>query len=365
MVPQANRKRIVTHPIATFDEFRDAVSAYRLPRVLLVALELDLFTTVGGRSWTIPDLAKELKVSERGLSILCRNLAAVGILQKKGASYRNSRLGATALNADHRAYRGGYLNLIKRHWVDWIRLSESVRNGLPIDHDTPDSPDYRRQFTWAMHHRTLEIAPAIAAQVHMGRAKTLLDLGGGPGTYAMAFLARNPTLRATVCDREPALEVAKEIAGTHRARHRLSYLPLDFSRDPIPGSYDVIWCSNVLHIYSPEENQAIFRRARAALKPGGRFIIQDAFLHDREGLYPAEASLFAVAMLLFTDGGNTYSASETTKWLKDAGYVVVKTLPIKKGTEDWEEGVLEAMVPGPRSKTTVRRTRLSRDKKVR
>ena len=164
-------------------------------------------------------------------------------------------------------------------------------------------------------------------------------------------------LRATVCDREAALEVAKEIADTHKARRRLSYLPLDFSIEPIPGAYDVIWYSNVLHIYSPEENQAIFRRALAALTPGGRFIIQDAFLRDREGLYPTEVSLFAVSMLLFTEGGNTYSASETAKWLEGAGFVGVRTLPIKKGTEDWEDGVLEASVPGLRPKTTVRRTR--------
>ncbi len=359
MVLQTNRKCIVTQRITTFEEFRDAVSAYRLPRVLLAALELDLFTAVGTRSWTIPDLAKELKVSERGLSILCRNLAAAGVLQKKGVSYRNSRLGATALNADHRSYRGGYLNLIKRHWADWVRLLESVRSGLQIDHDTPDSPDYRRQFTWAMHHRTLEIAPAIAAQVPLARSKTLLDLGGGPGTYAMAFLATYPRLRATVCDREAALEVAKEIAGTHKARRRLSYLPLDFSKEPIPGTYDAIWYSNVLHIYSPEENQAIFRRVLTALRPGGRFIIQDAFLHDREGLYPAEASLFAVSMLLFTEGGNTYSASETAKWLKEAGFIGVRTLPIKKGTEDWEDGILEASVPVPHPKKPVRRTRSS------
>ena len=365
MVLQANRTRIVTQRITTFGEFRDAGSAYRLPLVLLVALELDLFTTVGDRSWTIPDLAKQLKVSERGLSILCPNLAAVGVLQKKGVGYRNSRLGATALNADHRAYRGGYLNLIKSHWGDWIRLLESVRSGLPIDHDTPDSPDYRRQFTWAMHHRTLEIAPAIAAQIPLAGSQTLLDLGGGPGTYAMAFLAKHPMLRATVCDREAAIEVAKEIADTHKARRRLSYLPLDFSRKPILGTYDVIWYSNVLHIYSPEENLAIFRRAGAALRPGGRFIIQDAFLHDREGLYPVEASLFAVSMLLFTRGGNTYSVPETAKWLKEAGFVGVKQLPLKKGTEDWEGGILEASVPGSRLKTTVRRTRSSRNRKAR
>jgi len=349
-------KGVVSPHITTFDEFREAISAYRLPRVLLAALELDLFTTVGDRSWTVADLSKELKVSERGLSILCRNLAAAGVLEKKGPIYKNSRLGATALNANHRTYRGGYLSLIRTHWADWVRLLESVRSGLPIDHDIPDGPDYRRQFTWAMHHRTIEIAPAIAAQVSLGRASTPLDLGGGPGTYAMAFLEKNPTLRATVCDREAALEVSKEIAGTHRAGRRLSYLPLDFSKEPIPGSYDVIWYSNVLHIYSGEENQAIFRRAFAALAPGGRFIIQDAFLHDREGLYPAEASLFAVSMLLFTEGGNTYSVSETAKWLKAAGFVGVKILPIKKSTEDWEGGLVEASAPGRRPKAIVRRT---------
>ncbi len=360
MLPRT-RKGVVSPRITTFDKFRDAISAYRLPRVLLAALELDLFTAVGDRSWTVDALSQELKVSKRGLSILCRNLAAAGVLRKKGPIYKNSRLGATALNGNHRTFRGGYLNLIRTHWGDWERLLESVRSGLPIDHDIPDTPDYRRQFTWAMHHRTLEIAPAIAAQLHMGRAQTLLDLGGGPGTYAMAFLAKNPRLRATVCDREAALEVAKEIAATHKAARRLSYLPLDFSKEPIPGIYDVIWYSNVLHIYSPEENQAIFRRAFSALAPGGRFILQDAFLHDREGLHPAEASLFAVSMLLFTTGGNTYSALETAKWLKEAGFDGIKALPLKKGTEDWENGILEASVPGPHLKTNARRTQLRRN----
>ncbi len=42
-----------------------------------------------------------------------------GLLKKKGETYRNSRLGATALNAHHPAYRGDYLRLITSHWADW------------------------------------------------------------------------------------------------------------------------------------------------------------------------------------------------------------------------------------------------------
>jgi SAM-dependent methyltransferase len=352
-------------PIRTFEEFRDAVSAYRLPRVILTALELKIFTAIGARTRVVSDLARELKVSERGLRILCRNLATAGLLHKNGDQYRNSRLAATALNAGDPAYRGHYLNLITSHWTDWARLTESVRTGAPLEKDEPESPDYRRQFTWAMHHRTLESAPRIAAQIPLKGCKTFLDLGGGPGTYAMAFLTKNPGLRATVCDRPAALDVAKEIAATHKAGSRLSYLPLDLLIEDIPGQFDVIWYSNVMHIYSPEQNQAVFRRVKAALAPGGRFIIQDALLHDREGLVPEEASLFALSMLLFTETGNTYSVAETTTWLKEAGFGSVRLLKMKKGMEDWEGGILEAVSLGDNSKTPGRRRRSTKSSRLR
>jgi SAM-dependent methyltransferase len=356
VVCEDDRRGSVSKRIGTFDDFRDAIQRYRLPRVLIAAIELNLFTAIGTKAWAIPDLAGNLNVSERGLAILCRNLAMAGLLKKHGEIYRNSQLAATALNARHPAYRGDYLRLITSHWIDWVRLPESVKSGLPIDHDEPDAPDYRRQFTWAMHHRTLETAPKIAAQIDLRGARTLLDLGGGPGTYAMAFLAKNPTLRATVCDRPTALDVAKEIASTHKAGARLSYMPLDLLTEAIPGTFDVIWYSNVLHIYSPQDNQALFLRALAALNPGGRLLIQDAFLHDKEGLLPEEASLFAVSMLLFTERGNTYKVAETKSWLTHAGFERIKVLRMKKGTEDWEGGILEARSPGTNAKTRARRT---------
>lgn len=352
-------------PITTFEQFRDALAAYRLPRVILTALELKLFTVIGKRAWLLPDLARELKVSERGLSILCRNLAMTGLLHKRGNRYRNSPLAASALNADDPAYRGSYLHLMTNHWNHWLRLMESVRTGEPLDKDEPEAPDYRRQFTWAMHYRTLETAPMIAAQLPLNKAKTLLDLGGGPGTYAMAFLAKNPGLRGTVADRPAALEVAKEIAATHTAGSRLSYLALDLLTDDIAGRFDVIWYSNVLHIYSPKQNLDVFRRAKAALNDGGRLIIQDAFLHDREGLFPEEASLFAVSMLLFTETGNTYSVTDTTAWLKEAGFAAVRPVKMAKEKEDWEGGILEAVVPVGRTKRRGRRTRSARSSQSR
>ncbi|MGH7236401.1 MAG: methyltransferase [Nitrospiraceae bacterium] len=329
-------------PLRTFDEFRDAVSAYRLPRILFTALDLNLFTVMGARTWTIQGLAKRLRVSTRGLAILCRNLAGAGLLKKRGARYRTTVLASAALNARSPAYRGAYLDLLRGQWEDWSKLTESVRRGRPVEHDDPDDPKYRRAFTWAMHHRSIDVAPQVAAQVNLKGVRTLLDLGGGPGTYALAFLARNPALRATVCDRPAALTVAREIAASLRHGRRLDYLPLDFMSHPVPGRYDVIWYSNVLHIYSPAQNKSLLRRMTSALNPGGRLLIQDAFVLDRNGLYPQEANLFAVTMLLFTEEGNTYGVGDTTEWLREAGLGRVRRVKLRDGTGDWEGGLLEA-----------------------
>nr|MBI3613742.1 methyltransferase domain-containing protein [Nitrospirota bacterium] len=351
--------------IRTFEDFRDAVSAYRLPRILISALELDLFTVMGGRAWTIPTLTRRLRASRRGLDILCRNLAGVGLLRKQGHSYRSGPLGLGELNAKSPKYRGAYLRLLKNHWADWSHLTKHVRSGKPLEDDEPDAAAYRREFTWAMHHRSMEVAPKVAAQVSVKGAQTFLDLGGGPGTYALAFLAKNPKLKATVADRAPALEVAREIAATVPQGKRLSYVPVDFVRQPIPGKYDVIWYSNVLHIYSPEENRQVFRRAAAALNPGGRLLIQDAFLQDDDGLYPQEANLFAVTMLLFTERGNTYTVKDTTAWLRLAGFAGIGPVTIRAGTGDWDGGILEASLPSRRPGSRARRGRSAKNSPAR
>jgi SAM-dependent methyltransferase len=330
--------------IRTFEDFRDAVAAYRLPRVLLTALDLDLFTVIGARTWSVPVLARHLRVSPRGVEILCRNLASVGLLRKNRNRYRNSELAATVLNAKSGSYRGAYLKLLQGQWDDWSTLTRSVCLGQPVvDDEELDETAYRRQFTWAMHHRSMDVAPRIARQLDLHRARTLLDLGGGPGTYALAFMKRNLRLRATVCDRAPALEVAKEIAAQSPVGHRLSYAPVDFIKQPIPGRYDVVWLSNVIHIYCPKNNQKLLRKILRVLPPGGRLLLQDAFLHDRNGLVPLDANLFAVTMLLFTDQGNTYSVREVTDWLLGAGFRQVKLIKMKDGTGDWAGGILEAV----------------------
>ncbi len=331
--------------IQSFKQFRDLVYGFRLPKIIFSALELDLFNMMGKRKWTISQLAKQLNASHRGMEILCRNLASTGLLRKLQTGYQASKFATTYLQQNSADYRGDYLALMQRQWEEWSRLTEVVTTGIPVDSQEPETPEYRRSFTWAMHHRSQEPAQQVAKQVSLKSARSFLDLGGGPGTYALAFVQNNPHLQATVMDRPAALEVARTLAKQASAESRLSFQAGNFVSDKIPGTYDIVWYSNVLHIYSPSENLKVFRKIKRALKPGGRLIIQDTFLLDPHGLRPLETNLFAVTMLLYTDTGNTYSLQDVRTWLQKAGLSRTRIIRLKKGTGDWEGQLLEARRP--------------------
>jgi ubiquinone/menaquinone biosynthesis C-methylase UbiE len=234
---------------------------------------------------------------------------------------------------------------MQRQWKEWSRLTEVVTSGIPADSQEPETPEYRRSFSWAMHHRSQEPAQQVAKQIALQSARSFLDLGGGPGTYALAFLRKNPHLQATVMDRSAALDVARTLASQVSVESRLSFQAGNFIDDRIPGKYDIVWYSNVLHIYSPAENLKVFRKIKRALTPGGRLLIQDTFLQDSQGLRPLETNLFAVTMLLYTETGNTYPLTDVRSWLHKAGLSRTRVIRLKQGTGDWEGQLLEARPP--------------------
>ncbi len=332
--------------IQTMNQFNDAISAYRLPGVLATAVTLDVFTRMGEKTWTPKALAGALKANARAVEILLRNLATVGLVRKRGAAYVAGPLGRTCLNRRSPDYQGALLDLFTQHWESWIQLAKVVKTGKPaISKSAANNrnPAYLRSFTWAMHQRSLKAAQETAAQLNLNSARSLLDVGGGPGTYALEFLKTHSSLRAGVWDRPAALAVARRIAKPLRHGARLSCYPGDFFDDPVPGRFDVMWVSNVIHMFSPAENTTLFRKLKRALNPGGRLLIQDTFLMNKPGFNELATNLFAATMLMYTPTGNTYAAGDVGKWLTTAGFQRSRCLQLKRGTGDWDGVIIEAV----------------------
>jgi predicted O-methyltransferase YrrM len=182
-----------------------------------------------------------------------------------------------------------------------------------------------RHFTLMLAGRAKNIAPVLAQKVDLASAQCLLDIGGGTGLYSIAFLQRFPQLKAIIFDRPSVLKVAAEFAQQYGVADRLTCLAGDMFTDPFPAHCDCHLLSNVLHDWDIPECCQIVARSTAALPPGGRLLIHDAFLHDDHSgpLYPA---LFSVALMILTEGRN-YSAAEYKSWLTAASLTPGEPIP--------------------------------------
>jgi len=187
-----------------------------------------------------------------------------------------------------------------------------------------------RALTLALAGRAKNVAPFLAKAVPLGKARLLLDVGGGTGIYSIALLQKNPGLRAIVLDRPEVLKVAAEMAEAYGVGARLELLAGDMFTDPWPEA-DTILLSNILHDWDAPQCQALIQRCAASLpsrtrtRPGGRLCIHDVFLNDAlDG--PLPIALYSAALFSLTEG-RAYSAAEYRAWLREAGLRVRSVRP--------------------------------------
>src|SRR6185369_1048705 len=173
----------------------------------------------------------------------------------------------------------------------------------------------------------MQIAPRIVSNVDLQGRRRLLDLGGGPGTYAIHFCQANPQLEATVYDLPSTRRFAEKTIASFGLDDRIKFHDGDFISDDVPGGFDVAWLSHILHGEGPEGCAVILRRAVAALEPGGMLMVQEFILDDDMNgpLFPA---LFSLNMLLGTPQGQAYSQRQLEEMMTAAGVGSIRRLEI-------------------------------------
>ncbi len=174
-----------------------------------------------------------------------------------------------------------------------------------------------RALTLALAGRAHNVAPVLARNYPLDGARRLLDVGGGTGIYAIAWLQRHPGLTAIVWDRPEVLKVAREMAEAFGVVDRLELIPGDMFLDPVPTGADVVLLSNILHDWDVPACRELVARCASGLPTGGRLLVHDVFLNDAlDG--PLPVALYSAALFRLTEG-RAYSAAEYRDWLSEAG----------------------------------------------
>ena len=314
------------------DPIDDIATGYQSSQILLAANRLGIFAALGNGSKDARRLAADLDASPRGMRILCDALVDLGLLDRVGPDYANSPDARKHLLPDSPEPRSDLLSHGAKQYERWGRLYDAVKSGTPVPDDDLDPRllEGERAFARAMADVGRRSAAATCEQLDLSGARQLLDVGGGPGIYAIEFAQRWPGLRITVLDTEEALAVARQNVTAAGLADRIHLHPGDAFVDDLAGPFDAIFVSNVIHIYSAVDNQKLIERCAASLAPGGQLILKDFFL-DANRRNPPGGVVFAVNMLVSTDEGDCYTVGEAQSWFEAAGlrFEVVKDVASK------------------------------------
>lgn len=309
-------------------ELLRASGGYWASSAIQAGVVLGIFSALGERQATAEEVAAGIRADARGTGVLLDALAALGLAVKSEGRYANTPFGRRYLCDDS---PDNLCHMIRHHhhlMESWARLHEAVSAGRPVrQRSSHAGGEVREAFLMGMHNSAMLLAPHVAPVVDLHGRRRLLDLGGGPGTYAVHFCRENPGLSATVLDFPDTGRIAERIIARFGLEGRVAFEGGDFLEDDVKGPYDAVWLSHILHGEGPEECRGIIRKASAALEPGGVFLVHEFVLDDaKDGpVYPA---LFSLNMLLGTPAGRAYSEGELRAMLEEAGICNVRRLPM-------------------------------------
>jgi (2Fe-2S) ferredoxin len=301
------------------DDLNAQIRGFQESRVILTALELDVFTAVGERAGAA-EVAGRLGADERSTGMLLNALAAMGLLQKQGPWFRNSPVAARFFSSASPACARPALLHTAGLWKSWSTLTEAVRAGTSVmDREVGERGDaWIRTFIAAMHRNACERAGAVVRAVGAVPGR-MLDVGGGSGAYSIAFAQANPLLQADILDLPEVAPIAQGHIHDAGLDGRVSVRRGDLRGDMLGEDYSLVFVSAICHMLGPDENRDLLRRCFAALAPNGRIVVQD-FILEPEKTSPKSAALFALNMLTGTRAGSTYSEPEYAGWLNQAGF---------------------------------------------
>jgi len=316
------------------ETIKDLVSSFQHIRVLLTAFELKIFTVLSNDSNSSIDVSKKIKAAKRSTDRLLNALVSLGYLVKKNDTFSNTEFSEKYFVKGKPAYMSSLMHSANL-WHTWSTLTESVIKGTSVKQQSSKINDrgeeWLESFIAAMHYRAAQQADEVVKLIDMKGVSRVLDLGGGSGAYAMAFVRAKKGVTATVYDLPNVIPLTKKYIHNAGYADQITVAEGDYSLDKLPLDFDMIFLSAVVHINSMEENSKLIKKCTKSLRKSGTIVILDQIM-DESRTKPLNGAMFALNMLVGTEYGDTYTESEMTNWFIKAGLTSVKRVDTPFGS---------------------------------
>ena len=308
-------------------------SAFWASKVLLTAVEFDLFTVLGNESMTAEQLGNKLGIHPRGRFDFFDSLVASGFIDRKGdginGKYKNTANTAAFLNKNSPMYIGGMPEMLNsRLFGFWNNLGEALKtaqpqneikhNGKPMFEELYADNAKLGQFLDAMTGFQAANFQLLGQQFHFENYKTVTDIGGALGLLSRIIASQHSHLTFNTFDLPPVAPLAQQHINEAGLNDRIKAISGDFFIDDFPKA-DVITMGNILHDWNLEKKKFLIKKAYDALPEGGVLVAIENLIDDarRENLF---GMLMSLNMLIEFGDAFDYTGENFREWCGEAGF---------------------------------------------
>src|SRR3990172_4421576 len=199
------------------------ISSFASARVILTANHFRIFDHLEGRGKTAIAVSKVLASDGRATEVLLNSLTGLGLIEKKADRYRNTALASKYLVKGKPRYQGDILNHYETLWDNWSGLNTVLKTGRPFR-----KAHNHESFILGMHNLASLKVKEVISHLDLKGVKRLLDLGGGPGTYSMAFARKK--MEVVLFDFPDTLKIARTLIKKAGLEEHIRLLPGDFTK---------------------------------------------------------------------------------------------------------------------------------------
>lgn len=335
----------LTQPIARRHaaQLFDLCAGFTYTQILLASVRLGLLETLRRGPRDAVQLSLELGVPKVSLQRLLEACEALRLLERRGKDcFGLGRLGALVLTEP------GLLSLIEHNALLYTDLADPVnllrgkrdrgRLGRYWAYAREASPagigaDRVRAFSELMTTSQDPVAREVLNAHDFREHHTLLDVGGGEGSFLRHAAARFPHLSLMLFDLPPVIERARQSLEEHGFADRIALASGDFRYDSLPRGADVMTLIRVLHDHNDGAALAILRAACLALPENGTLLVAEPMC----GLpgAPRVGEAYMNFYLLAMGQGRARTPREIGDLLRTAGFRRVRLrrtrVPIRGG----------------------------------
>jgi len=316
-------------------------TAFWASKVLLTAVEFDLFSTLGDAAMTAPELGDLLGIHPRATYDFLDALVALRFLDRENdgpeGRYRNTAETSAFLVKQSPSYIGGLPEMLNaRLFGFWNNLGEALRTGQPQNEikltgksvfEELYADDVRLgEFLHGMSGFQAANFSALAEQFDFSHYQTVTDVGGSLALLSRLVAARHPHLYFQSFDLPPVGPHAKRAIEAAGLGDRIQVASGDFFTDPLPKA-DVVTMGNILHDWNLEKKMFLIQKAFEAVSDGGAFIVIENIIDDarRENAF---GLLMSLNMLIELGDAFDYTGADFRKWCREVGFTRFEILPL-------------------------------------